>query len=491
MNAQLTGPIDIYARVSRLGAKDQTTTTSQVTVCRAELVERGLPVGQVHIDDGKSAWNPKVIRKDWEAMMARLESGEAGGVIVYDLERFARQLADGERLVRAAERGLLVLDSEGSYDLRKPGDKKNFRNAIVSAEYYSDLLRAKTRRGKKAKAEAGEVDKRRSFGFEPDGVTIREEEAELIRDWAARLLAGETQQDIIAELNETGVASVRGAPWGYTTFRQIMLRPRNVGLIVHNGEVVPGVRLPGTQILEQLTHDRIVALYAARRPGRQPSGRYLLSGIAKCGPCGAGLSGRPVHGTDRKQYWCRECHHTFIDVAKLDLWAESWALRTLSDPAHADVIEAAERERGEKRGELLQKREYLRADMLKVAARLGDPGWDVDMVDVATKGLRKGIGEIDAELAAIAADEPLPEPEGRRPLFSPQQGRYIYWLAEWEEGKAGGVYGGTIPEQRTIFLRALGSRTMVINRAEGKGSMFVNDSDGIPTLSLDCRVSIE
>jgi hypothetical protein len=32
---------------------------------------------------------------------------------------------------------------------------------------------------------------------------------------------------------------------------------------------------------------------------------------------------------------------------------------------------------------------------------------------------------------------------------------------------------------------------MVINRAEGKGPMFVNDSDGIPTLSLDCRVSIE
>jgi site-specific DNA recombinase len=142
--AEVEGPIDIYARVSRLRDKNQTSTPAQVAACRAVLGERGLAVGEVRVDPGKSAWDPKVHRDGWEAMMSRLESGEAGGVIVYDLERFARQLADGERLVKAAERGLLVLDSEGSYDLRRPGDKKNFRNAIVAAEYYSDLLRVKT-----------------------------------------------------------------------------------------------------------------------------------------------------------------------------------------------------------------------------------------------------------------------------------------------------------------------------------------------------------
>jgi len=33
MNAQLTGPIDIYARVSRLRDADKTTTTAQVSEC--------------------------------------------------------------------------------------------------------------------------------------------------------------------------------------------------------------------------------------------------------------------------------------------------------------------------------------------------------------------------------------------------------------------------------------------------------------------------
>jgi len=96
-------------------------------------------VGEVHEDKGKSAWDPKVYRKDWQALMARLESGElaASSSTTWNVLRGSSRR---RALVSLAERGLLVLDSEGSYDLRKAGDKKHFRDAIVAAEYYSDLL---------------------------------------------------------------------------------------------------------------------------------------------------------------------------------------------------------------------------------------------------------------------------------------------------------------------------------------------------------------
>ena len=84
---------------------------------------------------------------------------------------------------------------------------------MVAAEYYSDVLKAKTRFGKKRKAQRGEVDKRRSFGFESDGVTVREDEAAIIRDHAARLLAGETQDSLIRELNGGGAVRSR-SPMG-------------------------------------------------------------------------------------------------------------------------------------------------------------------------------------------------------------------------------------------------------------------------------------
>jgi site-specific DNA recombinase len=65
--------------------------------------------------------------------MARLESGEAGGVVVFDMERFSRRPIEGERLIAAAERGMVVLDSDGEFDLTTASGQKNFRDAMNAA----------------------------------------------------------------------------------------------------------------------------------------------------------------------------------------------------------------------------------------------------------------------------------------------------------------------------------------------------------------------
>ena len=202
--------IDIYARRSAKGDKKQASVTGQVAACRRVLEERELAVGDVHVDDGRSAWNPDVTRPAWEVLMARLEAGTAGGVIVFDLERFARRPKDGERLIEAAERGLVVLDSDAEFDLKTASGKKSFRDAMAAAAYYSDRLSDRTRRGKEQKARSGEVDMRRSFGFERDGVTVREDEAAILRDCAKRLLAGEPQAAILDELNRGRASRTRG-----------------------------------------------------------------------------------------------------------------------------------------------------------------------------------------------------------------------------------------------------------------------------------------
>jgi hypothetical protein len=397
--------------------------------------------------------------------MERIESGAAGGVIVYDLERFARQLRDGERLVTAAERGLLVLDSEGTYDLRKPGDKKNFRNAIVAAEYYSDLLRVKVRRGKKAKALSGKVDMRRSFGFESDGVTVSQDEAGVIRDCARRLLAGETQDSLIKELNNTGIPSVRGAQWGRTTFRQIMLRPRNVGLIAHNGEIVPGVRLPGEPIIDQLTHDRICAMFAARKPGRPPSGRYMLTGIATCEGCGSGLSGRPITGTPRKEYWCRYCRRTFVDVKRLEDWVSDFVLRTLSDPAHAEATDRAAAEYEAARSALLSEAADIGATLDMLTEKLAPPvRMPRERYNRAARPLEQRLAEIDQELAGLVAEEPIPAMVRTIPVRDQQ---YLGWLEAWVDG--------TVAERRAMVIRALAGHRIVV----GPGGAAKFDPDRV------------
>src|SRR5260221_2515803 len=206
---QPSGPIDIYARVSRAGDKEQRSTSGQVGVCRSVLAERELPAGEVLIDDGKSAWNPRVVRKNWDRLMARLESGAAGGVIVFDLERFARRPADGERLITAAERGLIVLDSDAEFDLTTASGKKSFRDAMAAAAYYSDRLSDRVRRGQRAKAMNGEVNRAgwqdRPFGWDADCITQKPDEVAILREVAARFLKGEPQDAIATDLNALGI----------------------------------------------------------------------------------------------------------------------------------------------------------------------------------------------------------------------------------------------------------------------------------------------
>ncbi|MGH3226817.1 MAG: recombinase family protein [Streptosporangiaceae bacterium] len=441
---QAAAPIDIYARVSHKGDKQQRSTGGQVQECKGILAERDLSVGQVHVDDGRSAWNPQVKRPGWDTLMGRLESGESGGVIVFDLERFSRRPVEGERLITAAERGLVVLDSDGEFDLATASGKKSFRDALNAAAYYSDRLHDRVTRGKRLKARKGEVDARRSFGFEADGVTVREDEAAVIRECADRLLGGETQESVMADLRARGVPTVRGAAWGYTTFRQVMTRPRNAGYIVHNGEVVDGVRLPGEPILDEPIWRRIVALYASRRPGRPPSGRYLLTGIAVCGQCGAPLAGRPVTGTRRRQYWCKKCRKTFADVRPLEAYASILAAQILGDPHHAAAIERAARETADERGRIEHEIASIEELATAMAERLGRGEITLTRYDVVTKPLDMRLQKLHSQLDALGSREAAPVPQGS--------------VQEWEHR-----YEAADPGQRrAIVLDALRGRKLVV-----------------------------
>src|SRR6266704_2074155 len=245
-------PVDIYARVSELRRNEdhEQSTEGQVAVCRVRLADLDLEEGEVLIDPGRSAWNPAIKRPAWDELMDRLERGISGGAIMFDLERFTRQPKDGERMIDLAARGLLILDSESEYDLRTPNGKKAFRDAINAAAYYSDRLSTRTTRGKKLKALAGEPNgSSRPFGFEADLVTIREDEAEVIRELTRRSLAGESQNALVSDLEARGVLTSQGKLWTQATLRQLLTRERNCGRIIHT-DLATGVtsvvgRLPG------------------------------------------------------------------------------------------------------------------------------------------------------------------------------------------------------------------------------------------------------
>ena len=222
--------------------------------------------------------------------------------------------------------------------------------------------------------------------------------------------------------------------------------------------VVEGVRLPGVPILDEDTYHRIVALYAARRPGKQPSGRYTLTGIAVCGLCDAGLAGRPVSGTNRRHYWCKSCARISVDVARLDVWAADWAITELSNSATADAVAREARELSERREQLEAEMASCEETATLMADRLGRGELPLERYDAFVRPLDARVVKLRAEVDALGADEPV----SGYYVHTPRDATRLLLLADWDEG-------GPV-ERRAIVKMALRGRRIIVG--PGRSARF-------------------
>lgn len=126
---------------------------------------------------------------------------------------------------------------------------------------------------------------RRAFGHTPERTRVVDAEASAIRDAARRVLAGDTLSSVVGEWNRQGLTTAKGGPWRVNSLSTLLVQPRLVA---------------PPQILDQDTHERLVALHASRSKGpRRATRRYLLTGLLRCWRCGGSMRGMPrMHGAD-------------------------------------------------------------------------------------------------------------------------------------------------------------------------------------------------
>jgi site-specific DNA recombinase len=228
-----------------------------------------------------------------------------------------------------------------------------------------------------------------------------------------RLLAGETQQGVIADLDARGIRTVRGGTWSRAGLRMALTRPRNAGIVTYRGTVV--AKLPGEPILSEDEHAQLVSLYAARRPGRPPSGAYLCSGAVACAACGKPMAGRPRRdrhypdGEIRREYVCNPtggydgCGKTAIDQRALDEHAKELAIAALSDAETAHAAQVAAAEAQEEAGELDE--QVAKAEKVRnaLADRLGRGELELDEWEAAKAPLDKRIAALREKREALGA----------------------------------------------------------------------------------------
>lgn len=291
----------LYARVSRNDLEDGHGVNAQLKACREVAERAGLEVVAEFADDDRSAWSSKRKRTGYAQMLATLD--EIDVLVAWSPDRVTRRTKELIELIdRLNETNTGVMTVQGGViDLATADGRFQARLAGVLAERESDL---KSERNKLRHAEVA-ADGRpnggtRPYGFADDRVTHDPAEVAVIREAADRVLAGESLCSITRDFNERGLRSAQDRSWRVPTLRTIITSPRVAGFRSHRGQLTSATWEP---ILTPEKRAQLVAVCSTNK-GSRGKPRRLLSGLAECGKCGAGLRSRVRTSSGRVEYVC-------------------------------------------------------------------------------------------------------------------------------------------------------------------------------------------
>lgn len=344
-----------------------------------EYVQRLNPSASVEkYDDNMSAWDPDVVRDDFEQLIDDLAEGRLAGAVAWHADRYTRQPEQLERMFKAAKRGGAQLHTVIGGHIES---KLTIRIlSAVAAEESDQKSRRITRKHKELAMTGKPHGGRRRFGYEPGMQELRADEAAIVRDLVARLLNGESLASLARWLNDKKVPTTSGGKWTGPNLGTMLKRPMLAGFRVHNGEVVARAEWPA--IIDETTHRSVTQKLnnPARKTTTGNATRHLLSGLGRCAECGGVLRGRPGrYDKTRRVYQCESTRHVHRDAEVVDKAVELLIVERLeqSDVHGALVDDSAEDESRAlqtERDELDSKLDSLMTKYL--AGKLDEAEWE-------------------------------------------------------------------------------------------------------------------
>ncbi len=445
---------------------------------------RGWTVAEEFADNDTSATKARGNESAWSAMLAALEEGRVTHVIAVDMDRLLRSLQSLLDLLATKAKIVLV---DGEIDTSTADGE--FR-ALMLTGIASFETKRKTERQQRANAYRASQGRpnpggRRAYGWETDGVTLREPEAAVVRRMASELLAGESVSLIVRRLNDEGIPTAQGGEWSPTAVRKILKRHRNVGQLTRLGEPVTSEVI--TPILDQEDYDTVCALLERRStPGRKPE-KSWLSGILTCGTCGGPLVMRTVMGPNSykvRVYGCKTRIERTKTVSgthpaiKAELAERSVSLH-LYALARMGVF-TADRTEGERR-EVLNRLAELAADASDMTEARMVRGSDKRIIDKRLGAIEDEREQLSRKLALLAAQE--------GPMITPNEEPVIEEVLAWLEWLA------ALPlERRRALAQSGGTYTLGTGRGADRleiDSGFSAKADGTLIHALGTVAPVE
>ena len=220
-----------YVRVSsEEQAREGVSLAAQTDKVRLYAELHNLELAEVVIDAGISG--KTLDRPGLGKVLAMLEAGEVGGLVVFKLDRLTRNLGDWSHLIDryfGEKAGRSLMSVSESIDTRTAAGRMVLNIMMTVAQWERETIVERTQSALDYKRAKGE-----RVGSVPYGSRLADDgrnllrvpaEVELLAEIKQRRAESWTLRRIAEDLQARGVPTKTGRPWSHSTIQTILRRP--------------------------------------------------------------------------------------------------------------------------------------------------------------------------------------------------------------------------------------------------------------------------
>lgn len=431
----------IYARYSSEKQTEQSI-EGQIRVCKEFCKQNNIQVVDIYIDRAVSAAKDIENRVAFLQMIKDSEKRKWDCVVVYKLDRFARNRYDSAIYKnKLRKNGVKVISATENISDTPEGI---ILESVLEgmAEFYSKELAQKVMRGMresalKAQSTGGTIPL--GYKIENKKLVIDEVYAPLVKMVFQMYADGYPMSKIVQAANAAGYRTRKGKPFTRNSFRTLLTNRKYIGIYTYNNEIEIEGGVPA--LIDKETFEKVQARLKrnALAPARgKAKVDYLLTGKLFCGQCGAPMAGDSVKKKNdiRYHYYTCSMRKRFGNCCKKSLRKddiETLVIRTTVEKVLTDEninliadIAIRELEKEKDNNTVLaalktQKKEIEKAinNLLKLVEH-----------GAVSDSLSKRLNELEEEKAAI--EHRIFQEEKSLPVLTKEH--VIFWLQEFKKG---------------------------------------------------------
>ena len=251
-------------------------------------------------------------RPQFNAMLSRIEAGEANGIIGWHPDRLSRNSVDGGRIIYLLDTGRIVALKFPTFWFEPTPQGKFMLNiAFGQSKYYVDSLAENTKRGLRQKVRRGEYPNCAPVGYLNDSrtktIVINRKRSVIIREAFELYAKGNSRlEDIATFLAKQGMVTTGGKRIHINRVTSILKNPFYYGHFRYLGEVHEGRHQP---VITKQLFDLVQETLNQR--GR-PHQKHVYSAQALCGLLHCGYCHMMITGEEKVKHQMNGNEHRYV-----------------------------------------------------------------------------------------------------------------------------------------------------------------------------------